>query len=130
MIGAALAGGLVDRSLATALVSAIAISMLTSPAMAKLGQRIGSAPRPRAGAAPEEPPPDSDERRVIIVGYGRVGALIGDMLDMHNVPFVAIDADARLVARARPPARPSTTATRRAPTTCAARASRPPARWW
>jgi CPA2 family monovalent cation:H+ antiporter-2 len=101
MIGAALAGGLVDRSLATALVSAIAISMLTIPALAKLGQRIGSAPRPRAGVAPEEPPPDSDERRVIIVGYGRVGALIGDMLDMHNVPFVAIDADPRLVARAR-----------------------------
>ena len=53
MIGAALAGGLVDRALATTLVAAVAISMLAIPALAKLGQRIGSAPRPQTGAAPE-----------------------------------------------------------------------------
>ena len=45
MIGAALAGGLVDRSLATALVSAIAISMLTIPAHgeARPADRLGAA---------------------------------------------------------------------------------------
>jgi CPA2 family monovalent cation:H+ antiporter-2 len=106
MIGAALAGGLVDRSLATTLVSAVAISMVTIPALAWLGRRIGSAPRPRADGPPEETPPESDEPRVIIVGYGRVGALIGDMLDMHRVPFIAIDSDARLVARARSAGKP------------------------
>ena len=101
MIGAALAGGLVDRALATTLVAAVAISMLAIPALAKLGQRIGSAPRPQTGAAPEETPPGGEEGRVIIVGYGRVGALIGDMLDVHKIPFIAVDSDARLVARAR-----------------------------
>ena len=49
MIGAALAGGLVDRC-STTLVSAVAISMLAIPALAKLGQRVGSAPRRQAGA--------------------------------------------------------------------------------
>jgi CPA2 family monovalent cation:H+ antiporter-2 len=106
MIGAALAGGLVDRSLATTLVSTVAISMVTIPAFAWLGRRIGSPSRPRAGGPPEETPPESDERRVIIVGYGRVGALIGDMLDMHRIPFIAIDSDARLVARARSAGKP------------------------
>jgi CPA2 family monovalent cation:H+ antiporter-2 len=101
MIGAALAGGLVDRALATTLVSAVAISMLAIPALARLGQRIGSAPRPQAGAAPEETPPGDEDGRVVIVGYGRVGALIGDMLDVHMIPFIAVDSDARLVARAR-----------------------------
>ena len=101
MIGAALAGGLVDRALATTLAAAVAISMLAIPALAKLGQRIGSAPRPQAGAAPEETPPGDENGRVIIVGYGRVGALIGDMLDVHKIPFIAVDSDARLVARAR-----------------------------
>ena len=33
--------------------------------------------------------------RVVIVGYGRVGALIGDSLDVHKIPFVAVDSDAR-----------------------------------
>jgi CPA2 family monovalent cation:H+ antiporter-2 len=101
MIGAALAGGLVDRALATTLVSAVAISMLAIPALARLGPRIGSAPRPQAGAAPEETPPGDEDGRVVIVGYGRVGALIGDMLDVHMIPFIAVDSDARLVARAR-----------------------------
>ena len=101
MISAALAGGLVDRSLATTLVSAVAISMLAIPALAKLGQRVGSAPRPQAGAAREETPPGDEDGRVIIVGYGRVGALIGDMLDVHKIPFIAVDSDPRLVARAR-----------------------------
>jgi CPA2 family monovalent cation:H+ antiporter-2 len=106
MIGAALAGGLIDRSLATTLVSAVAISMVAIPILAGLGARIGSRPRPLAEGQPEETPPDSEDWRVIIVGYGRVGALIGDMLDMHSVPFIAIDSDARLVARARSAGKP------------------------
>jgi CPA2 family monovalent cation:H+ antiporter-2 len=106
MVGAALAGGLIDRPLATTLVGAVAISMLTIPALAKLGARIGSPPRGVADETPPQVPPDSEERRVIIVGYGRVGALIGDMLDEHRIPFVAVDADARLVARERASGKP------------------------
>jgi monovalent cation:H+ antiporter-2, CPA2 family len=106
MIGAALAGGLIDRSLSTALVSAVALSMLTIPALAKVGARVGSALRPQGEPLPQEAPPDSEEGRVIIAGYGRVGALIGDMLDMHKIPFVAVDSDARLVARARAAGKP------------------------
>ncbi len=106
MIGAALAGGLIDRSLSTTLVSAVAISMLAVPPLGRLGALIDAKPRQRADAPPEEAPPESEERRVIIVGYGRVGALIGDMLDMHKVPFVAVDADARLVTRARDAGKP------------------------
>ncbi len=106
MIGAALAGGLINRALSTALVSAITISMLAIPPLARLGASIDSRPRLHAGAPPEEAPPKSEEQRVIIVGYGRVGALIGDMLDVHRIPFVAVDADVRLVGRARAAGKP------------------------
>ncbi len=106
MVGAALARELVDRPLATTLVGVVAISMLAIPALAKLGARIGSPPRGAADEAPAEIPPDSEDRRVIIVGYGRVGELIGDMLDMHRIPFVAVDSDARLTARARAAGKP------------------------
>ncbi|HTR11665.1 MAG TPA: cation:proton antiporter [Roseiarcus sp.] len=106
MIGAALLGGLIGRDVATTLVSAIAISMLAIPPLAKLSARIGSAPRAEVGAPPEETPPGSEDRRVIIVGYGRVGALIGDMLDVHKLPFIAVDADPRLVAKAREAGKP------------------------
>ena len=104
MIGVALAGGLIDRALATTLISAVAISMLVIPGLAKLGARIGSAP-PGAARTPEIPP-ESESSRVIIVGYGRVGALIGDMLEEHAIPFIAIDSNAGLTSRARSDGKP------------------------
>jgi monovalent cation:H+ antiporter-2, CPA2 family len=104
MIGVALAGGLIDRGLETTLITAVAISMLAIPALAKLGARIGSPPR-GAERAPEIPP-ESESSRVIIVGYGRVGALIGDMLDRHAIPFIAIDSNAGVTSRARSDSKP------------------------
>jgi len=106
MIGAALAGGLIDRGLATTLISAVAISMLAIPGLAKLGARIGLPLRAAADKGSPEIPPGSEDSRVIIVGYGRVGALIGDMLDRHTIPFIAVDSDARLTARARSDGKP------------------------
>jgi voltage-gated potassium channel Kch len=38
---------------------------------------------------------------VIIVGCGRVGDLVGEMLNRHRVPYVALDSNAALVARER-----------------------------
>ena len=69
-------------------------------------RRIGSAPRATANETPPETPPESEEPRVIIVGYGRVGGLIGDMLDRHKIPFIALDSDARLAARAKTDGKP------------------------
>jgi CPA2 family monovalent cation:H+ antiporter-2 len=106
MIGVALAGGLIDRALATTLVSAVAISMLTIPALAKIGARVGSASQGAAGARPPEIPPESESSRVIIVGYGRVGALIGDMLDRHSIPFIAVDSNAGVTSRAKSEGKP------------------------
>jgi CPA2 family monovalent cation:H+ antiporter-2 len=106
MIGAALAGGLIDRGLATTLISAVAISMLMIPGLAKLGARIGSPLRTAGDKGAPEIPPESEDSRVIIVGYGRVGALIGDMLDRHSIPFIAVDSDARVTTRARSDGKP------------------------
>ena len=106
MIGAAFAGGLIDRALATTLISAVAISMLAIPGLAKLGARIGSPLRTAGDKGAPEIPPESEDSRVIIVGYGRVGALIGDMLDRHSIPFIAVDSDARVTTRARSDGKP------------------------
>ena len=94
MIGAAVAGGLVDRALATTLITAVALSMLIIPGLAKLGARVT---RARAAGGRGEGPEirrTAKSSRAIIVGYGRVGALIGDMLDRHAIPFIAVDVSA------------------------------------
>jgi monovalent cation:H+ antiporter-2, CPA2 family len=106
MIGAALVGGLIDRQLSTILVSAVTISMVAIPLLSWIGARIGSPPKPKDGALSEDLPPEGEEGRVLIVGYGRVGTLVGEMLEMHRIPYIAVDANARLVAGARSEGKP------------------------
>ena len=47
------------------------------------------------------PLPDDKRPRVVIAGFGRVGHLIGSMLDEHKIPYIAVDSDADLVVRER-----------------------------
>src|SRR5208283_5534047 len=66
MIGAALAGGLIDRAISTTLVTSVAISMLAIPALARVGALIDPVIKTRPDAPPEETPPDGEAPRVII----------------------------------------------------------------
>ena len=51
--------------------------------------------------------PASDTNvRALVVGYGRVGQLIGDMLAEHGVSYIAVDREPRLVANARRDGKP------------------------
>ena len=102
MIGAAVAGGLVAPPIGQTILVAVTLTMLVTPALARLGEFLaGKLPAPSLSPEVLELPPDDEGHRVIIVGYGRVGALIGDMLDWHKIPYIAIDCDANLIARAR-----------------------------
>ena len=74
-----------------------AIGLTVTPLLARLG---------RVAARRLEPVPDimgtqSGEPRAIIVGAGRVGRLVADMLTVHDKPYIAIDFDPDLVDRAR-----------------------------
>jgi CPA2 family monovalent cation:H+ antiporter-2 len=52
-------------------------------------------------------PPEDGERRVLLVGYGRVGRLIAEMLEVHAIPYLAVDSDANIVAQARREGKPA-----------------------
>ena len=107
MIGAAVAGGIVTGADSQSLLVAVTLSMVAIPLLGSLGARFAAPPRARAldPAALVEPPED-DSRRVIIAGYGRVGALIGEMLAVHNIPFIAVDRDPSLIGQARRDGKP------------------------
>jgi monovalent cation:H+ antiporter-2, CPA2 family len=76
-----------------------AIGLTITPLLALLGKMIGRKVEPapalddehRDGAAPV----------VIIVGFGRVGRLVADMMQAHNRPYVAIDSNGDLVDSGR-----------------------------
>jgi CPA2 family monovalent cation:H+ antiporter-2 len=106
MIAAAVAGGVVERADASILLVAVALSMMTIPSLGRLGAALA---RRRARELDPEAlvaPPEEDGGRVIIVGYGRVGALIGEMLDAHRIRFIAVDVDPNLTARERRAGKP------------------------
>ncbi len=74
-----------------------AIGLTITPLLAGLGRVVAR----RVEPAPELTEQDEATPRVIIIGAGRIGQLIGQMLDTHDQPYVAIDSDADLVARAK-----------------------------
>jgi CPA2 family monovalent cation:H+ antiporter-2 len=74
-----------------------AIGLTVTPLLAKLGRVIAR----RVEAAPELPEEDNDEARTIIIGGGRVGRLIADMMVAHDQPYVMLDSDPDLIDRAK-----------------------------
>jgi monovalent cation:H+ antiporter-2, CPA2 family len=79
---------------------AVMLTMLTIPALGALGKGIAKRPAATELAA-LEPGVDTPVPEAIIVGYGRVGQLVGDMLSVHAIRYLAVDTDAALVARFR-----------------------------
>jgi CPA2 family monovalent cation:H+ antiporter-2 len=79
---------------------AVTLSMCAIPLLAGLVQRETRHPE----VAPEEVwvlPEVTSAPSAIVVGFGRVGRLVAEMLQAHAVPFVAVDTNATLVKRFR-----------------------------
>jgi len=107
MIGVAVSGGLVGAATGRSVLVAVTLSMLALPVLARLGEFFAARrPAPDLALEAMEAPPEAADRRVIVVGYGRVGALIGEMLEMHKIPYIAVDSDAVTIARARRAGKP------------------------
>ena len=100
IVSAAMAQGLVGPAAGQAVLVSSTLSMFALPLLAELGRRIGA----RAAAPSISAPPPEDNAvvpQVLVVGYGRVGQLVGDMLKRHDLPWVAVDRDPRLVEAGR-----------------------------
>jgi CPA2 family monovalent cation:H+ antiporter-2 len=82
--------------------------MALIPACAKLGRWLAKRNAPPATVDPALKATPSGETNVkaLVVGYGRVGQLIGDMLAEHDVPYIAVDRAPGLVANARGEGKP------------------------
>lgn len=76
-----------------------AIGLTITPLLAWLGKLVAR----RVEGVPDlaDLAGDDDTPRVIIVGFGRVGRLVAEMLQRHGQTYVAIDADPDLVEEAR-----------------------------
>jgi CPA2 family monovalent cation:H+ antiporter-2 len=93
--------GVASPALTQGVMLSATISMFTVPLMAMLGQRLSRKPEAAPDLAADGVQPVVREGAVMIVGYGRVGRLVGEMLAEHQVPFIALDTDPAAVTAAR-----------------------------
>lgn len=104
IINTALDHRLVDAAFAQAVLVAATISLFLIPIVGwfarRAAKRVPSLSRRGRAPEPQGPPPPVG-KRVLIVGYGRVGRLVGRLLKKHDIAYVAVDADPALVAEHR-----------------------------
>ncbi len=103
VLGSAVVLGLVDRPVGDFMLLVVGLSMALTPLLARIGTAL-SARLDRHATAPAATPEGAvalDQPHVIIAGCGRVGRLLGELLEAEQVPHIAIDADAARVATLR-----------------------------
>ncbi len=108
ILSTGMAEGIVSQGVGQRVLVASTLSMMCIPALAALGLKLGGR-RVRGEGLSSEPPPAVDAAaesvgeipRVLVIGYGRVGKLVSDMLTRHDIPWVAAERDPRLVESAR-----------------------------
>jgi monovalent cation:H+ antiporter-2, CPA2 family len=103
VIGLALSINVLPRDVSQFMLIVVGLSMLAAPLVARAGKLLGDWVDRRSGKTQPhtEGAFSGMQGHVLIAGYGRVGHLVGRMLQAQNVSFVAIESDARLIARHR-----------------------------
>jgi CPA2 family monovalent cation:H+ antiporter-2 len=97
--------GLVPEETAEFILLVAVLTMAISPMLAVLGRRIAAAMTAHEEEAASEPR-EGLSGHVIIAGFGRVGEMLGRVLDEEGAAWIALDLDAASVARHRAEGRP------------------------
>ena len=106
ILAPAAALGLVSPEAAGFAVILAALTMAAIPLLSTLGGRLAPRRAARAAVDPAVLPPPEAGPRVVVAGFGRVGQTVASMLEVHRVPYLALDSDADEVARQRKKGKP------------------------
>jgi CPA2 family monovalent cation:H+ antiporter-2 len=102
VLGTALTASLIDPPTATFWSGVTAIGLTITPLLAEIGHRVSR----RIGWNQADVPLEVTKQTTVIIGYGRVGEMVASMLDVHNKPWTAIEANVDVVAAARREGKP------------------------
>ncbi len=97
VIGAAGAASLLRADTVAFWSTVTALGLTLTPILAALGRRLSK----RFDPAHLNADGLSAEGRTVIMGFGRVGQMVADMLAIHQRPYLAVDSDIDSVRRAR-----------------------------
>ncbi len=103
VVGMAFSLGLMPNDTAQFMLIVTGLTMIVTPPVAHAARSIARAVETlevRHGQRDVDLPTDL-AGHVIVVGYGRVGQMLGSILDTQELPHVGLDIDANLVAQFR-----------------------------
>ena len=83
-----------------------AIGLTITPMLARIGHSVARRIEWRHDVKQDSAPLQTLEPQTILIGFGRVGRLVAEMLEAHNRPYVALEADVDLVTVARREGKP------------------------
>ena len=102
VLGSATAAQLISAESAAFWQIVTAAGLTITPLLAKVGKAAGKRFAGRAFASEMDRMLDDAELgQVVVLGFGRVGRLIADMLETHDKDYLAIDSDVDTVNSAR-----------------------------
>lgn len=102
VLGSATAAQLIGRETASFWQIVTAIGLTVTPLLARIGRAAGSRFAGQAMATQLDASLETAELgQVVILGFGRVGRMVADMLTAHSKDYLAIDSDSDAVSSAR-----------------------------
>ena len=84
-----------------AIILSATLSLFCVPLLAWAAGSVTKKLSPAEALPSEAPEIAIEEGAVIVVGFGRVGTLVADMLTIHNIAFTAVDVNPQVTQRAR-----------------------------
>jgi CPA2 family monovalent cation:H+ antiporter-2 len=100
VLAAAAAAGLIGEATAAFWQIVTAMGLTLTPLLARIGRDVARRIENR-GQDMTEIAPAGDAPRAVIIGFGRVGRLVAEMLAEHERPYVAVDSNIDAVKAAR-----------------------------
>jgi monovalent cation:H+ antiporter-2, CPA2 family len=103
VIGAAMASQALAQPTGQFMFLVVSLSLLITPMIARVAHRLGRMIDGTAGAQHEEPESMLPRAtgHVVIIGFGRVGRMLGEVLGDQGVPYIGVEHDSERAARLR-----------------------------
>ncbi len=93
VLGAAASSYLISRETANFWQVASAIGLTITPILARVGHDMARRIEMRGDDIDAREDIPAPEQRTIIIGFGRVGQLVADMLRVHNQSYIAVESN-------------------------------------
>jgi CPA2 family monovalent cation:H+ antiporter-2 len=101
VLGTAAAAGLIDAETAAFWQIVTAMGLTLTPLLARVGRDLGTRIDKKVSGGGPVIAPTREEPRAVIIGFGRVGQMVAEMLTEHGKPYVAVDSNIDNVKAAR-----------------------------